>query len=392
MFRFSCQEKSAAEVKKRSPGRTINWDFLADLWEDTVINSIVHEYDRFILHLLDNAEGADSLKTTKKRLPSETLELKDLMERRAQAFAKAAEARLSIHNAYGSFVNIKTTMTARPDGTLVPSRRTMEEHGCVVPDVLPSEIRRAISSVRNRTARCPDTISAEHLKDFPPVLLNTLTWLLTRYYECAILKRGQGLYKPGKTSRRHLRLASSDVPDLRLASPDVPDLRLASSDVPAIRLAPSDIPAIQLASPDEYRVGATELLHGASAIEADRTKGRNMNASLSTSQASFTRCYNRFHRVIRETYASLEANSGPDEDVTTQRRLLRAARVSLEANVRYVESAMAKHEAAADNVDEERRSSEKIQKRVSSNLDRADDIVNQAQEMLITLEQRMGEL
>lgn len=47
---------------------------------------------------------------------------------------------------------------------------------------------------------------------------------------------------------------------------------------------------------------------------------------------------------------------------------------------------------AANNVDEERRSSEEIQKKISSNKDRAGDIVQQAQDMLIRLEQRMDEL
>ncbi|KAE9415017.1 hypothetical protein Angca_009324, partial [Angiostrongylus cantonensis] len=54
-----------------------------------------------------------------------------------------------------------------------------------VPPVLPSEIRHAISSVKNRTAPGPDRIRSEHLKKLPPVLVSTLARLFTRYLsEC----------------------------------------------------------------------------------------------------------------------------------------------------------------------------------------------------------------
>ncbi|KAK6763665.1 hypothetical protein RB195_024114 [Necator americanus] len=39
----------------------------------------------------------------------------------------------------------------------------------------------AIMSVRNRTTSCPDRIRPKHLKNFPPVLMNTLLRLITRY-------------------------------------------------------------------------------------------------------------------------------------------------------------------------------------------------------------------
>ncbi|KJH46476.1 hypothetical protein DICVIV_07471, partial [Dictyocaulus viviparus] len=51
----------------------------------------------------------------------------------------------------------------------------------VVPNVLPSEIRHAISSVRNRTAPGPDRIRPEHLKNLPPVIIKTLARLFIRY-------------------------------------------------------------------------------------------------------------------------------------------------------------------------------------------------------------------
>ncbi|KAE9412879.1 hypothetical protein Angca_009401, partial [Angiostrongylus cantonensis] len=47
--------------------------------------------------------------------------------------------------------------------------------------VLPSEIRHAISSVKNRTAPGPDRIRSEQLKNLPPVLVSTLARLFTRH-------------------------------------------------------------------------------------------------------------------------------------------------------------------------------------------------------------------
>ncbi|VDP19526.1 unnamed protein product, partial [Heligmosomoides polygyrus] len=76
-FRFLRQGKKAAKFRKRSPRTTTNWDmytFLGGLWEDPVMDNIDEEYDRFVRHLRDSAEGAESLKTTKRRLSPETLE------------------------------------------------------------------------------------------------------------------------------------------------------------------------------------------------------------------------------------------------------------------------------------------------------------------------------
>ncbi|KAE9413691.1 hypothetical protein Angca_002679, partial [Angiostrongylus cantonensis] len=56
-----------------------------------------------------------------------------------------------------------------------------------VPPVLPSEIRHAISSVKNRTAPGPESIRSEHLKNLPPVLVNTQARLFARYLsECKV--------------------------------------------------------------------------------------------------------------------------------------------------------------------------------------------------------------
>ncbi|KAK6760832.1 hypothetical protein RB195_022048 [Necator americanus] len=48
------------------------------------------------------------------------------------------------------------------------------------PEVLPSEVRHAIMSVRNRTSPGPDRIRPEHVKNLPPVLINTPARLFTR--------------------------------------------------------------------------------------------------------------------------------------------------------------------------------------------------------------------
>ncbi|KAJ1351727.1 hypothetical protein KIN20_007852 [Parelaphostrongylus tenuis] len=131
----------------------------------------------------------------------------DLKERRAAVMAEAAEAGKSIRKAQRGFANYKTKMIALryPDGTLTASRRAMEEiihqyysdlfashvllpsyklkeDEYVVPPVLPSEIRHAISSVKNRTTPGPDRIRPEHLKNLPPVL--TTPWLGSSLATC----------------------------------------------------------------------------------------------------------------------------------------------------------------------------------------------------------------
>ncbi|KAE9420211.1 hypothetical protein Angca_005631, partial [Angiostrongylus cantonensis] len=77
-----------------------------------------------------------------------------------------------------------------------------------VPPVLLSEIRHAISSVKNRTASGPDRIRPEHLKNFPPVLVNTLARLFTRYLsECKVPTQW-------KTSRTVLLFKNGDLHDI----------------------------------------------------------------------------------------------------------------------------------------------------------------------------------
>ncbi|KAE9412826.1 hypothetical protein Angca_002906, partial [Angiostrongylus cantonensis] len=63
----------------------------------------------------------------------------------------------------------------------------VKEDGYVVPLVLPSKIRHAISSVKNQTTPRPERIKSEHLKNFPPVRVSTLARLFTRYLsECKV--------------------------------------------------------------------------------------------------------------------------------------------------------------------------------------------------------------
>ncbi|KAK6751078.1 hypothetical protein RB195_002821 [Necator americanus] len=255
-FSFTRRAEKAAKFRERNPRTIINWDLFATLagfWEDSAMDNIDEEYDRLVEHLHDCAKKAESFKTTKRRLSLQTLELirqrgaaraagnQELTselarlcreaikeDRRAEVLAEAAEAGKSIRYARRDFASRKTMMTAlrNPKGTAIASRRGMEkiiydfysdlfdshvhlpphhlrEDGQVIPEVLPSEIRHAIMSVRNRTAPGPDRIRPKHLKSLPPVLINTLARLFTRYLsECKVPKQWKTsktvlLYKKG---------------------------------------------------------------------------------------------------------------------------------------------------------------------------------------------------
>lgn len=57
-----------------------------------------------------------------------------------------------------------------------------------VPSFLPSEIRHAISLVKDRIAPGPDIIRPDHLESLPLVLINTLVQLFTRYLsKCGVI-------------------------------------------------------------------------------------------------------------------------------------------------------------------------------------------------------------
>uniref|UniRef100_A0A7I4YAI8 Reverse transcriptase domain-containing protein n=1 Tax=Haemonchus contortus TaxID=6289 RepID=A0A7I4YAI8_HAECO len=220
-FCFSVRGERAMKFRKRSPKTSINWGNFASLaskWEDSVIDNIDEEYNRLVEHLHDSATKAESLQVAKRRLSSETLELirqrgiaraagnyqrtselaklcreaikEDLKERRAAVMDEAAEAGKSIRKARRSFVNYKTKLTSlrRPDGTLLhPGGQWRRQDEYIAPSVLPSEIRHAITSMKNCTAPGPDRIKPEHLKRIPPVIIKTLARLFTRYLsECKV--------------------------------------------------------------------------------------------------------------------------------------------------------------------------------------------------------------
>uniref|UniRef100_W6NVC3 RNA-directed DNA polymerase (Reverse transcriptase) domain containing protein n=1 Tax=Haemonchus contortus TaxID=6289 RepID=W6NVC3_HAECO len=231
------------KFRKRSPKTSVNWDHFASLaskWEDSVIDNIDKEYNRLFEHLHDSATKAESLQVAKRRFSSKTLELmrqrgiaratgnyqqtselaklcreaikEDLKERRAAVMDEAAEAGKSIRKARRSFANYKTKMNSlrRPDGTVTASRRAMEKviydfyadlfdsrvylpthhlrhDEYIAPSVLSSEIRHAITSMKNCAAPRPDRIRPEHLKSIPPVIIKTLARLFTRYLsECKV--------------------------------------------------------------------------------------------------------------------------------------------------------------------------------------------------------------
>ncbi|KAK6735569.1 hypothetical protein RB195_018654 [Necator americanus] len=94
-------------------------------------------------------------------------------------------------------------MTALFDSHVHLSPHHLREDGHVIPEVLPSKIRHAVIPVRNRTSPGPDKIKPEQLKNLPPVLINTLARLFTRYLsECKVSKQWKTsktvlLYKKG---------------------------------------------------------------------------------------------------------------------------------------------------------------------------------------------------
>ncbi|VDM55729.1 unnamed protein product [Angiostrongylus costaricensis] len=203
--------------------------------EDAVVDNIDEEYDRLIQHLHIGAVKAESSKVprSKKRLSPETLELirqrgiaraacnrkvtselakqcrqatkEDLKERKAAVLVEAAEAAKALAKPT-EFSNYKTKVIAlrHPDGTVTASKKAMEktiheyysdlfdnhvhlpsyeinEDGHIAPPVLPSEIRHAISVVKNRAAPGPNRIRPKHLKNLPSVLVSTLARFFTRY-------------------------------------------------------------------------------------------------------------------------------------------------------------------------------------------------------------------
>ncbi|KAK6733976.1 hypothetical protein RB195_017631 [Necator americanus] len=68
------------------------------------------------------------------------------------------------------------------DGHVYLPPHHLREDGHVILEVLPSEVRHAIMPVGSRTAPFPDRIRPEHLKNLPPVFINTLARTLFTGY------------------------------------------------------------------------------------------------------------------------------------------------------------------------------------------------------------------
>ncbi|XGW33871.1 hypothetical protein V3C99_017948 [Haemonchus contortus] len=230
---------------------------------------INEEYNRLVEHLHDSARKAESLQVPKRLLSSETLELirqrgmaratgnnqltsklkkpcreaikEDLRERRGAFMDDAAEAGKSIRKARRSSANYKTEITSlrRLDRTVTASRRAMEkviydfysdlfdshvylpthhlrQDEYIAPSVLPPEIRHAITSIKNCTAPGPDRIKPEHLKSIPPVIIETLARLFTRYLsECKVPTS----WKTSKTVLLYKKRATDDIGNYRPICP-----------------------------------------------------------------------------------------------------------------------------------------------------------------------------
>ncbi|KAK6726333.1 hypothetical protein RB195_004571 [Necator americanus] len=77
-FSFTRREEKAAKFTKRTPRTTIEWELFASFvsfWEDIFIDNIDDEYERLVEHLYGCTKKEKSFKTSKRRLPPETLEL-----------------------------------------------------------------------------------------------------------------------------------------------------------------------------------------------------------------------------------------------------------------------------------------------------------------------------
>ncbi|KAK6762552.1 hypothetical protein RB195_023325 [Necator americanus] len=119
-FSFTRRAEKAAKFREGNHRTIINWDLFATLAGFCEDSAMDKEHDRLVEQLHDCAKKAESSKTTKRRLPLETLELirrrgaaraagnqeltselarlcreaikEDLKERRAEVLAEAAEA------------------------------------------------------------------------------------------------------------------------------------------------------------------------------------------------------------------------------------------------------------------------------------------------------------
>ncbi|WKX95311.1 hypothetical protein Q1695_012062 [Nippostrongylus brasiliensis] len=110
-----------------------------------------------------------------------------------------------------------------------------------------------------------------------------------------------------------------------------------------------------------------------------------MSTTLSTAQASLTRSSNRLSTTCQDAQGILKTSR--QDNPETQLRKVRGAKIALESNIQYVESAMARYISTADDLD-----SENIEKKVVDNVTKADDVIHQAQDMLTAVKQRIDEI
>ncbi|KAK6748354.1 hypothetical protein RB195_001151 [Necator americanus] len=131
----------------------------------------------------------------------------DLKERRADLLAEAAKVGRSITPTPVGTPPIakQQWLLSGPQMDQLQHRegRWKREDRRVIPKVLPSEVRHAIMSVKNRTSAGLDRIKPEHLKYLPPVFINTQAKLFARdLSECKVPKQRKTnkivlLYKKG---------------------------------------------------------------------------------------------------------------------------------------------------------------------------------------------------
>ncbi|VDO20892.1 unnamed protein product [Haemonchus placei] len=201
------------ETLCRSLNTSINLEYFATLaseWEDSAIDNINEEHNRFVKHLHNSARKAERLQRGIARTTcnhQQTSELAKLCRKSVKEVLKERRAAgKSIHKAWRSFANNKTKVLSLrrhvlPDPDLFDNHIYLHIHqfrgyGYVAPSVLPSEIRHAITAMKY------------HLKNLPPVIVRTLARLFTRYL-CAHVR------KTSKTVMQYKKVDPDDTGNYR---------------------------------------------------------------------------------------------------------------------------------------------------------------------------------